>query len=317
MNSPFSEQLILQEKLPQSNQSWYPEVFNRQGVFQQLSNYANIFSQFKSWPSVMSWNNLIGKCAKSGAGLPIFFKVQKNLRHLCPQQLNKIENNYQLSIFFTGGVSSRERNWHDLFNAISYDQFPLIKESINRRHFWEHLKQTECNPTKMNQTTNNRTAVQDALTLLDEGGAIVVCKSKEMTEVLRVGNWEKILNMNELEMRQSFSIYLFGHAIFEVLLNGVPCPHISCIVLTNKSTEQNFPQKHKVDFIASYLLNSSKIISGTENLWPIPLLIFPSLSENWKNSKQFLVENKLKILRDRIRQTSWWNTDETIWNFKK
>ena len=41
---------------------------------------------------------------------------------------------YELRIADTGEVETRERNWHDLFNALAWIAFPRAKSRINAQH---------------------------------------------------------------------------------------------------------------------------------------------------------------------------------------
>jgi hypothetical protein len=61
-------------------------------------------------------------------------------------------------------IPVRERNLHDFLNAISFLMFPASKLALNDRHLLESP-----NGVKPGQ---NRTKVQDLLTMFDEGGVI-------------------------------------------------------------------------------------------------------------------------------------------------
>ena len=90
----------------------------------------------------------------SGGGEPLEF---------VPQEA-KTGEPYEKRVFVYGKVLTRERNWHDLFNALMWISFPKIKAAINRHHYRE---------MQARAGGEARGQVRDALTLFDESGVIV------------------------------------------------------------------------------------------------------------------------------------------------
>jgi len=68
---------------------------------------------------------------------------------------------YEIHLFETGGVQTREDNWHDLFNALVWLAFPLTKARINAMH-----------AAAIPFENGRRGPLRDLLTIFDEGGAI-------------------------------------------------------------------------------------------------------------------------------------------------
>jgi hypothetical protein len=95
----------------------------------------------------------------------------------------------------TGIVPTREGNWHDVMNALVWAQFPMSKRAL-------HLRQERCILTRLGP---NRTAEEDTLAILDEGGVLVRTTITPQ-------------NKHELEQQLMSGIaecVVFGHALYE------------------------------------------------------------------------------------------------------
>src|SRR5574338_638239 len=68
---------------------------------------------------------------------------------------------YEPRIYLRGEVQVRERNWHDLMNALVWLTFPRSKAALNARHHRSLLAQQASGAP-------NRGPEQDAMTLFDE-----------------------------------------------------------------------------------------------------------------------------------------------------
>ena len=88
-----------------------------------------------------------------------------------------------------GKIPMRQRNLHDLLNALSFFRFPASKQALNERHLAESPEGVK--------PGQNRTRVQDLLTMFDEGGVIRM--------VARSGHHKDLV---------------FGHAIHEHMIVG-------------------------------------------------------------------------------------------------
>ena len=70
---------------------------------------------------------------------------------------------YETRIHDHGCIATRERNWHDLFNALIWIQHAALKRALNLRQVADILR---CGPQV-------RSRAQCALTHFDEAGAVV------------------------------------------------------------------------------------------------------------------------------------------------
>src|SRR5687768_11958698 len=78
------------------------------------------------WPTHDDLNSLAAGTVTAGA---------KPLRFVDPREHTDDERRYyERRIFETGEVETRARNWHDLFNALSWIAYPRAKAQINAQH---------------------------------------------------------------------------------------------------------------------------------------------------------------------------------------
>ncbi len=118
---------------------------------------------------------------------------------------------YEQRIAHTGEVETRERNWHDLFNALAWITFPRAKSRINAQHaaLLEERGEAEA---------KRRSPERDALTLFDEGGVIVVSSSPQLLRLIRDFEWKELFWNRRAELEARMRFLAFGHALHEKAL---------------------------------------------------------------------------------------------------
>lgn len=196
---------------------------------------------------------------------------------------------YEAQIFSTGAVPTRPDNIHDLFNALAWVSFPLSKAAINRRHIAvrENLADGK-----------NRNPVQDALTLFDESGVIVVSDRPDLLECIERFEWKKLFWRQREQVAQHMRFFLFGHGLMEQILN----PYVG---LTGKSLLINVESawlSSSIDGVASdhallqhidarsrMLIDSPTCFARGRELLPLPLLGIPGWSTD--NERESYYDN--------------------------
>lgn len=143
-------------------------------------------------------NELLPPGAASGGGKPLRFVPAAELPGV----------GYEQRIFATGQVSTRANNWHDRFNALAWCRLPRLKAAMNALHY-AHLDE---------EAAGRRGPRRDALTLLDESGAVVISRDRALLEALRLRDWRRAF----VELRQAWvadtRTVICGHALLEKLL---------------------------------------------------------------------------------------------------
>ncbi len=122
---------------------------------------------------------------------------------------------YEMRVFETGRVETRPQNQHDLFNALAWLAFPRTKARINAMH-------AQAIPSERGR----RGRLRDALTIFDEGGAIVACDDRAMIDLLRGMHWKELFWENRERVRRAMRLSVLGHAVLDAALK--PWPGITC-----------------------------------------------------------------------------------------
>jgi len=168
----------------------------------------------EDWPSLDCLNALLGEAHHAASGARLSFVAQD-------AALTAEDLHYEARIHVQGRIATRERNWHDLFNALMWlDRRPL-KCAVNARYARE-LAQLP---------SGNRTRCQAALTHFDEAGAIVVLDEPRLVEAWDRHDWLELFRNPASPWARHAEVLLFGHALLEHLL--VPClfPVAKCLVV--------------------------------------------------------------------------------------
>ena len=116
------------------------------------------------------------------------------------------EDKYEVRIYLKGEVQIRAANWHDLLNALVWLTFPHAKAALNERHYHALRNQQAAGAP-------NRGPVQDAMTLFDEGGVIVVASDDELLGQIREFRWKELFWRNRARGQSEMRFFLFGHAL--------------------------------------------------------------------------------------------------------
>jgi len=149
-------------------------------------------------PGTQRLNSLLPVDAQSGGGKPLRFVPASSLPGV----------DYERHIFETGEVSTREHNWHDLFNALAWCRLPRLKAAMNALHY-AHLDE---------EHGGRRGPQRDALTLLDESGAVVISSDRTLLDALSRRDWKRAF----ADLRPCWAgdarAIICGHALLEKLL---------------------------------------------------------------------------------------------------
>ena len=138
------------------------------------------------WPDVA----LITRSAQElSPGFPWQFVIQEKVPRRAKSRGLASLSGYVEQITIHKKIPVRERDLHDLLNALSFLMFPQSKMALNARHLIEA-------PDGL-KPGQNRTRTQDLLTILDEGGVI------------------RLINAHGQEKE-----LIFGHAVYEHIIEG-------------------------------------------------------------------------------------------------
>lgn len=121
---------------------------------------------------------------------------------------------YETRIAERGELATRERNPHDLFNALVWLRHPRLKQALNARQVADIAT----------VGPKQRTRGQCALTHFDEAGAVVWLADPELLSVWDAHDWDVLFGERRAEWGRSIAVTVFGHALVEHVWNGHDLP---------------------------------------------------------------------------------------------
>ncbi|WP_037471960.1 DUF3025 domain-containing protein [Simplicispira psychrophila] len=132
---------------------------------------------------------------------------------------------YESFIFGTGGVPTRD-NLHDFFNGLIWQHYPQTKRRLN---------QWQAQAIAAQGVGPVRGPLRDALTLLDESGALLQAPAP-LWQALRARDWQRLF----IDLRPLWTqarLQVFGHAVLEKLVypRKSVVAHIYCAPTAMKS----------------------------------------------------------------------------------
>jgi len=142
---------------------------------------------------------------------------------------------YEIRVFESGRIETRPDNLHDWFNALCWLAFPRTKAKMNALHAAEIPREG-----------GRRGRLRDLLTILDEGGAVVLCSDQELNGLVRAFSWKELF--------------------------WEPRPGITCKVVFG-------PSGADADGIAAQWLARAPASASPRDLAPLPVFGFPGWSE--------------------------------------
>ena len=251
--------------------SWNPDFVERSPMFEPLrAAVGGLRTAY--WPGCDDLNRIIasrGNAMVTAGGRPLTF-VEQQLRY------ETFEDKYEPRIFLRGEVQFRSCNWHDLFNALAWLTFPRAKAALNQRHYRELERQRAIKAP-------NRGPAQDALTLFDEGGVIVVTGDAALGALLSGFEWKELFWRRRTEAMRSMRFYLFGHALYEKALTPFAGVTGRGVIFEVAPAFFNLPlaqQLNELDARLAERANDPSQFLATRELAPVPVLGVPGWCED-------------------------------------
>lgn len=252
--------------------SWDPEFASRSPLYGPLHRWADEFSSFRAaWPSLDDYQRVLDNHDEpilTAAGKPIKI-VRQEANPGC------FEEHYAPRIYFTGEIQTRTENWHDFFQFLTWFIFPKTKAVINAIHI-PAAKQRLCGEAE----PGRRSAIENMLSLFDEGGAVVVSSDKSLLQLIRDFRWKTLLWERRNELAAKLQCITFGHALYEKALTPYVGMTANCILLP---VDDDFFAKEMTEQLAwldaqlAQMFATGKTLTQPKDLTPLPILGLPGL----------------------------------------
>jgi len=200
--------------------AWDPRVCERSAAFWPLRDAVAAFADCNAWPGVDDY------AAAFQTPPPIRFEPARPRPRRGPRWQPDPKDRYDGRIHLARAVPTRRQNWHDFFNALVWATFPRAKWQLHGRQFYA-----------ARDTPGMRSREQDALTLLDEGGIVLLCRAAH-EEGLRAALARRAdEDVAELLRARAALALIFGHALYDHLANhGGPVRGMVAVV-----TQESLP----------------------------------------------------------------------------
>jgi hypothetical protein len=199
--------------VPLSGQTWDQGRFAPQPALAPFGHLLAELSRLSEFPDVEALGHWVEATREPQAPelQPLRFVEMRPRPRRAKRGTVELAALYDARITCEGEVPCLSHSYHDLFNALMFKAFPKAKRALHARQYaalrgWaepgaEHLP-------------GRRTREQDALTLFDEGGSVVVCPTHLQAEFTTGAR------LSLVPAGAGARLVLFGHALCEHLSEG-------------------------------------------------------------------------------------------------
>lgn len=200
--------------VPKSGQTWVRHFEKTSPIFEPFAPLAGVLSLHEHWPTLEDYTALVGTShSQRGLDLPrLSFAPpapKPRRRRPAPVVLSDL---YDGSIVVRRQVPCVPESYHDLFNALIFAALPRSKHALHTRQFQALRDRIPPGSLRLPAT---RSREQDALTVFDEGGSVLIV-SPEFYHGWRASSQHVLLEPNNSESK----LVVFGHALLEHIFYG-------------------------------------------------------------------------------------------------
>jgi hypothetical protein len=226
-----------------------------------------------AWPELAQLNRMAEQASLTNAGgLAVSFQ---------PQRLRCGQRDYEAGILATGQVPTRESNWHDLLNALTWLAFPRTKAALNA---------IQCR--SLAKEGGRRGSLSDAATLFDESGLLLAGPDEMPATLLRERRWREAF-AGRREDWGGLRAYVVGHAVLEKLLDPWPGITAKCLfVRLSGLPEEGAPPAELDEAVSACWLGGA--IARPADLFPVPVLGIPGW---WPDNEQPAFYDNREVFR--------------------
>ncbi|HLT27424.1 MAG TPA: DUF3025 domain-containing protein [Zeimonas sp.] len=161
---------------------------------------------------------------------------------------------YECIVDATGLVPTRIRGTgmlHDWCNALAWFAFPRTKARLNALHAQALAADAAgrapgTRDAQRARAPSGRGRVRDVATLLDESGAAFVCRDQRLREAFVERDWQRLFVRERPAFAREVRVVVFGHALFEKLLDPFKAICAQTIVLPTSVQPQPQPQPQRL-----------------------------------------------------------------------
>ncbi len=167
---------------------------------------------------------------------------------------------YEQRIAERGVIATRERNWHDLFNALVWLRHPALKRALNVRQQAEIAR----------MGPKRRSRAQYALTHFDEAGVVVAVRDPALLALWDAHDWHGLFwRRRQAWLDGSIRLELFGHALLELALSPDRLLVGKALVFGGEDAAESLPTR------GAEAIATGRLLDDPLELRPLPLSGIP------------------------------------------
>lgn len=250
---------------------WDPGFLDRSPMFAPLAAHAESLRVQRAWPSREALGDLVSTRAIATAG-------GAQLRLVAPSAGNEP---YEAQIHRRGELQTREENWHDLFNVLTWLTYPRAKSEIARGHY--NVLAERANEASAGSEGAGRGRMRDALTLFDESGLIVAASEPDLLDDVRELRWKRLFRERRDRVCRAMRFYTFGHAILEKALRPYVGMTGHAVLLSVDADFLSAPLARQIEALDGRVASEIRALTTPRALAPLPVLGIPGW---WTGNEQ-------------------------------
>lgn len=210
--------------MPKSGQAWNPALLTKSALFAPFTALYAPWCARTHWPTLEEYTALFDQQRRQRCPRvePLTFAPAEPKRSRARRDSPlDVANLYDGRIALKAEVPCLRESYHDLFNVLMWSAFPRAKRALHARQFRALRGWLSEGASRL---PNRRTREQDALTVFDEGGSVLV--------VERGAAWAACTQPTPLDDTPGAHWYLFGHALMEHVAYGRDAVRSAALLLT-------------------------------------------------------------------------------------
>jgi hypothetical protein len=248
---------------------WRPDFFVEVPLFEPLRPLLESFADYQDWPGLDAMQRLLDERSEPlrtlhGAALKVVDQAGRP---------DHFEQHYAPRIYLSGEIQTRTRNWHDLFQLLSWFVYPRTKAVINALHVPKAKRRLE-----VDHEPGRRTPLENTLSLFDEGGAVLVADDESLLQLVREFRWKELFWQRRSDLAEHFDCVVFGHAMFEKAMAPYLGMTANTILLMDDGDYFQRDREKRLEWIDNKLaaiFEQGELFQQPKELQPFPILGMP------------------------------------------
>lgn len=254
--------------------AWHGDFATHSPLFNPLGPLLDGFNKNTEWPTLLDYQEFLQNWSTpilTTSGKPLTIVAQAG-------RPKSFEQHYAPRIYTYGEIQTREENWHDFFQYLTWFMFPKTKACINSIHI-PHARER----IAAGQALGRRTPIENTLSLFDEGGAVLVASDDGLLDMVREFRWKELFWENRVQLSKHFECITFGHAMYEKGLVPYVGMTANTILLRCPVDFHGWSWVEKWQWLDEKLLevfSDGSVLQKPKDLQPFPILGMPGWDED-------------------------------------